>query len=160
MATPSSILAWGKSRGQRSLKSYGPWGRKEQDTTEQLTHTHSITVVDPCCLFQAQYINIHVMVKNFIHSITKCSCITFEICFQFSSRGTINGTNRALGRECRKSSCLACIIEIVRTISKEVVLFYFPTKNIYMEPGIHQAEEDSAIRGEESIMQENSWFLN
>ena len=26
--------------GQRSLVSYSPWGRKELDTTEQLTHTH------------------------------------------------------------------------------------------------------------------------
>ena len=29
MATPSSNLVWGKSHGQRSLKSYGPRGRKE-----------------------------------------------------------------------------------------------------------------------------------
>ena len=33
MATHSSILAW-ISHGQGSLVSYGPWGRKELDTTE------------------------------------------------------------------------------------------------------------------------------
>ena len=28
-------------RGQRSLAGYSPWGRKESDTTEQLTTAHS-----------------------------------------------------------------------------------------------------------------------
>ena len=30
----------GESQGQRSLVGYSPWGCKEVDTTEQLTHTH------------------------------------------------------------------------------------------------------------------------
>ena len=30
------VLLPGKSRGQRSLVGYGPWGRKELDTTERL----------------------------------------------------------------------------------------------------------------------------
>jgi len=34
MATHSSILAW-KSRGQRSLMGYSPWGLKELDVTRQ-----------------------------------------------------------------------------------------------------------------------------
>ena len=38
MATHSSILTW-KSNGQRSLEGYSPWGRKESNTTERLTHT-------------------------------------------------------------------------------------------------------------------------
>ena len=38
MATHFSILAW-RIHGQRSLVGYSPWGRKELDTTEQLTHT-------------------------------------------------------------------------------------------------------------------------
>ena len=42
MATHSSILAWG-IHGQRSLASNSPWGRKELDTTEGLTHTHKHT---------------------------------------------------------------------------------------------------------------------
>ena len=35
MATHSSILPW-EFHGQRNLMGYGPWGRKESDTTEQL----------------------------------------------------------------------------------------------------------------------------
>ena len=38
MATHSSILA-GKSHGQRSLAGYSPWGCRESDATERLTHT-------------------------------------------------------------------------------------------------------------------------
>ena len=37
MTTHSSILAWKKSHGQRSLVGYSPWGCKELDMTEQLT---------------------------------------------------------------------------------------------------------------------------
>ena len=38
MATHSSILPWRriKSRGQRSLVGYSPWGLKELDTTEHI----------------------------------------------------------------------------------------------------------------------------
>ena len=36
MATHSSILAW-EIHGQRSLAGYGPWGRKELATTQQLS---------------------------------------------------------------------------------------------------------------------------
>ena len=43
MATHSSILA-GESHRQRSLASYSPWGRKELDTTEQLTHKEVMIV--------------------------------------------------------------------------------------------------------------------
>ena len=39
MATHSS----GETHGQRSLVSYSPWGYKESETTEQLTHTHTHT---------------------------------------------------------------------------------------------------------------------
>ena len=40
MATLSSILP-GEFHGQRSLEGYSPWGLKELDKTEQLTHTPS-----------------------------------------------------------------------------------------------------------------------
>ena len=33
MATHSSMLAWRKSHGPRSLAGYSPWGHKESDTT-------------------------------------------------------------------------------------------------------------------------------
>ena len=39
MGTHSSILA-GEFHGQRSLVGCSPWGCKELDTAEQLTHTH------------------------------------------------------------------------------------------------------------------------
>ena len=38
MATDSSIRAW-RIPQKRSLVGYSPWGRKESDTTERLTHT-------------------------------------------------------------------------------------------------------------------------
>ena len=38
MATHSSILAWREFHGQRSMAGYSPWGCKESDMTEQLTH--------------------------------------------------------------------------------------------------------------------------
>ena len=44
MATHSSILP-GESHGQRSLAGYSPWGRKESDTTERLTHTLKYSVL-------------------------------------------------------------------------------------------------------------------
>ena len=33
----------GEFHGERSLVGYSPWGRKESDTTEWLTHTHTHT---------------------------------------------------------------------------------------------------------------------
>ena len=33
----------GELHGQRRLAEYSPWGRKESDTTERLTHTHTHT---------------------------------------------------------------------------------------------------------------------
>ena len=40
MATHSStVFLAGESHGQRSLVGYSPWGRKESDTIERLTHT-------------------------------------------------------------------------------------------------------------------------
>ena len=37
------VFLHGESHGQRSLVGYSPWGRKESDTTERLTHTHTHT---------------------------------------------------------------------------------------------------------------------
>ena len=36
---PIPLLLPREFHGQRSLAGYSPWGRKELDTTEQLTHT-------------------------------------------------------------------------------------------------------------------------
>ena len=35
---PTPVFLPGKSHGQRSLVGYSPWGHKESDMTEQLTH--------------------------------------------------------------------------------------------------------------------------
>ena len=36
---PTLVFLPGESHGQRSLVGYSPWGCKESETTEQLTHT-------------------------------------------------------------------------------------------------------------------------
>ena len=36
---PTPVFLPGESHGQRSLEGYSPWGRKEWDMIEQLTHT-------------------------------------------------------------------------------------------------------------------------
>ena len=41
MATQSSILCQENPHGWRSLAGYSPWGHKESDMTERLTHTHT-----------------------------------------------------------------------------------------------------------------------
>ena len=38
---PLQIFLSGEPHGQRSLKSYSPWGGKESDTTEATWHAHS-----------------------------------------------------------------------------------------------------------------------
>ena len=40
---PTSVFLPGESHGQRSLAGYSPWGRKESDTTELVTHTQTHT---------------------------------------------------------------------------------------------------------------------
>ena len=40
MATHSSKYSCLENPMDRSLVGYSPWGHKESDTTEQLTHTH------------------------------------------------------------------------------------------------------------------------
>jgi len=38
---PTQVFLAGEFHGQKSLEGYSPWGRKELDTTEQLTYTHT-----------------------------------------------------------------------------------------------------------------------
>ena len=57
---PTSVFLPGESHGQKSLVGYSPWGLKESDTTERLTHTHTHThtgalrqysnLIPPCAL--------------------------------------------------------------------------------------------------------------
>ena len=39
---PTPVFLPEKFHGLRSLAGYSPWGHKESDTTEQLTHTHTL----------------------------------------------------------------------------------------------------------------------
>ena len=36
---PTPVFLPGEFHGQRSLAGYSPWGRKESDMTEKITHT-------------------------------------------------------------------------------------------------------------------------
>ena len=48
MATQSSpVFLPRKSHGQRSLVGYSPWGLRESDTTELLTHSPSVWLQSP-----------------------------------------------------------------------------------------------------------------
>ena len=38
---PTPVFLPGESHGQRSLAGYSPWGRKESDMTERLSHTQN-----------------------------------------------------------------------------------------------------------------------
>ena len=49
LATP--IFLPGNSHGQRSLMGYSPWGRKESDMSEQLTHTYYYPDPEGCWHF-------------------------------------------------------------------------------------------------------------
>ena len=42
---PIPVFLPGEFHGQKRLAGYSPWGRKESDTTEQLTHTHTATIL-------------------------------------------------------------------------------------------------------------------
>ena len=40
---PTPVYLPREFHGQRSLVAYSPWGLKESDTTERLTHSHTFT---------------------------------------------------------------------------------------------------------------------
>ena len=43
---PTQVVLPGEFHGQRSLEGYSPWGRKELNTTDQLTFSLSLFIVD------------------------------------------------------------------------------------------------------------------
>ena len=49
MASHSSILAW-RISWMEEPGGLSPWGHKESDMTEQLTHTHTSLKLPACCL--------------------------------------------------------------------------------------------------------------
>ena len=50
---PTPVSLPGESQGQRSLAGYGPWGHRESDTADRLTHTHPLSR-ESCFLFSGQ----------------------------------------------------------------------------------------------------------
>ena len=42
---PTPVFLPGESHGQRRLAGYSPWGHKELDMTERLTHKHTHTYI-------------------------------------------------------------------------------------------------------------------
>ena len=42
---PTSVFLPGEFFGQRSLTDYSPWGHKDLDTTERLTHNATVNIV-------------------------------------------------------------------------------------------------------------------
>ena len=83
MATHPSILA-GEFHGQRSLVGYSPQGGKEQDTTEQLTHTSiCYRFVHLECLLDYNFLLLyHVEFKSGIHKQNKTPVKFTHYCVQ------------------------------------------------------------------------------
>ena len=50
---PTLVSLPGESPGWRSLEGYSPWGLKESDTTEQLTHIHTASNI----IYKSERIN-------------------------------------------------------------------------------------------------------
>ena len=78
---PTPVFLPGESHRQRSLAGYSPWGRKELDTTEQLTEEGNGTPLQYSCLENpmdggAWQATVHRVAKsrtrlgNFTHSLT------------------------------------------------------------------------------------------
>ena len=44
---PTLLFLPGESHGERSLVGYGPWGRKESDTTEVTEHAYTLIYIQP-----------------------------------------------------------------------------------------------------------------
>ena len=56
MVTHSSILAW-KTHGQSSLVGYSPWGHKQSDMTEELTHRQTTLNSSILLFIQTKWLN-------------------------------------------------------------------------------------------------------
>ena len=90
------IPGWGRSPGEgngyllqytcleismdRSLAGYSPWGRKESDTTEQLTLSLSIiTMPDTCPNLHPTIPSIMLQCIHYPDFTTTCSCIWLQL---------------------------------------------------------------------------------
>ena len=131
MATYSSILP-GESHGQSSLVSYGPWGCKELDTPEQLTHTHTYGVWRPGQSKQFQSGSPHTCLAGFLHGQdlsreTGQYLIPFYLCFKHTCKWNKKRKERHRQKENRWLS-------IVLFIQLELC---FENKVLQKRTGIH-----------------------
>ena len=101
MATPSSILAW---RIPWSLVGYSPWGRKEQDTTEQLSAQHKPAVILPFLSLTPALLFCTAVLLSFF-CITSISL--YWIIFYFFNLATSCLSCSMLGLEALRLSCPA-----------------------------------------------------
>ena len=78
MTTYSSILAW-RIHKQRSLVGYSPWGHKESDTTEWLTHfvLKFTTLRDSLFLYGFHYITLLIFNLGFKWSLHQTPPVLF-----------------------------------------------------------------------------------
>ena len=73
--TTSPVFLPGELHGQKSLVGYSPWGLKELDTTERLTHTLTTTFM-PICL---RMIHIPFVTKEWLDACALLSFFRFAI---------------------------------------------------------------------------------
>jgi len=76
---PTPIFLPGESHGKRSLVGYSPWGHKESDTTEWLTHTHTISNVPYYLFLNVQFDSIkfiHIVMKQISRNFSSCKAET------------------------------------------------------------------------------------
>ena len=67
---PTPVFLPGKSQGQRSLVGYSPWGYKELDTMEQLTHTHTHTPLNKISSYPPVLVHSSSYKKNTIDQVS------------------------------------------------------------------------------------------
>ena len=75
---PTPVFLTGEFHGQRSLMGYSPWGHKESDMTEQITHTHTrarmgnTSMCTYICVYIYMYIYIYILYVLCIYNILQC----------------------------------------------------------------------------------------
>ena len=68
---PIPVFLPGESHGQRGLVGYSLWGCKESDMTNQLTHTHTITILKICVIFWEYLCKTYAAWCAAAHGVTK-----------------------------------------------------------------------------------------
>ena len=71
---PTPVFLPRESHGLRSLVGYRPWGHKESDTTERLTHTHTHTHTHRC--LSAWFNALPHLFSPYLKILLKYSCCT------------------------------------------------------------------------------------